>query len=164
MTNPFIQSEVSAESSFPQFNALESAAPAALKEMPMYLPETQIVNTNALASFDADQNQPFEITDGNTVVASSCPGGCNCSEYRVSGWNRNARSQNMISSSCDDGSCDDGEDYNPSSDYDDGGCDDGSCDGGGGGLLRGLLSRFGRGGLMGLFGGGGLGFARAFRR
>lgn len=162
MTNPFIQSEVGTDSSFAQFNTFESAAKAALNEMPVFLPETQIINSDAMARFDSDQNQPFEITDGDRVVASSCPGGCNCSEYTARGWNRNARSQSALASSCDDGSCDEG-DYDDGG-WDDGGCDDGSCDDGGGGLLRGLLGRFGRGGLLGLLGGAGLGLARAFRR
>jgi hypothetical protein len=100
-------------------------------------------------------------------VVSSCSGGtCPCSEYRVRGWNRGpARGQVAQSSysDCDDGSCDDG-DEDPG-DCGPGGCDDdgGDC-GPGGGLLRGLLARFGRGGLFGrLMGGGGGLFGRMFR-
>jgi len=165
-----MQAEVARDNSFSQFNAFESAAPAALKETPIYMPETQFDTTTSqgLARFEPSPNQAFEITDGDQVVASSCPGGCPCQEYAVRGWNRNTNSQGGGGySDCDDGSCDDGSDYDPSGDCDDGGgCDDGSCDdGGGGGLLRGLLGRFGRLGMLGrMFGGGGFGFARGFRR
>ena len=167
MTNPFNEAGIGAENSYAQFNALESAAPSALSEFPQLVLDSRSTTSDALTQFDSNQSQPFEITNGDgQVLASSCPqGGCPCSEYAVRGWNRNAAARNNYAG--DDGSGDDapGGDCGPG---DGGGCDsgDGGCDsGGGGGLLRGLLGRFGRGGLLGrLFGGGGLGLARAFRR
>lgn len=165
MTNPFSQAEVATENSFSQFNAFESAAPSALKEFPMIAPETRPTTSEALTQYDSTQNQPFEITDGDQVVASSCStGGCSCSEYVARGWNRNASARNSYSSysSSDSGSCDSNDSDNSSGDCGPG--DGGGCSSGGG-PMRGMLGRFGRGGLLGrLFGGGGLGLLRAFRR
>jgi hypothetical protein len=165
MTNPFIHYEVAPSNSYQQFNAFESAAPCALSEYPTIVQDARSSN-GALMQFDANQNQPFEITDtSGRVFASSCPGGCPCPEYTARGWNRGGQRGNY-SGGDGSGSC------GPS----DGGCgpsDGGGCDSGRGGLMRGLLGRFGRGGLMSrLFGGGGcgggcggcLGFARGFRR
>ena len=161
--NAFSPSEVATENSFAQinFNAFESAAPSALKEMPSYVSDDSIAPQMRL--FDSNQTEPFGITDANgQVIASQSQNG---DIYDIA---RGAQ----VYSSCQTGNCSDGgdgSDYEPGDGGDcgpggDGGCDDGGCSGGGGGILRGLLGRFGRVGLLGrLFGGGGMGFGRFLR-
>ena len=173
---------------FAQFNAFESAVPSALKEFPTIVSDSRPTVNDGVTLYDPGQSQPFEITDEQGRVIASAPdtrdnlseianscndsdidsgaingcSNCGCNEYVARGWNRNARGiQNQQYSSCDDGSCDDGDDYDPG-DGGDCGPDDGGCDGGGSGLLRGLLGRFGRGGLLGRFLGGGM-FGRFLR-
>lgn len=128
-----------------------------------------------IASAPDSRDNIRDITDSGNVISNSDVDGaaeygcsnCGCNEYAVRGWNRtamNAAVQSQQFSSCDDGSCDDGDDYDPGDDGGDCDPDDGGC-GPGGGLLSGLLGRFGRLGMLGrLFGGGGrMGFGRFLR-
>ncbi len=185
--------EVAGEGTTPRFNALESAAPSALKEFPVLIPENRAL-TNDSILYDSTQNKPFEITDGQGRVIATAPDtrdglsditdgsiglakggcdGCGCSEYTVTGWNRSQFSRNQFSSFSDgddddigdgyDPGDDQGDEYEPDDDYYPEDDDGGGC-GPGGGFLRGLLARFGRGGLLsGLFGGGGMRFGRFLR-
>lgn len=165
--NAFAPTEVASENSFAQFNPFESATPSALKEMPSYISDNASRLSDSLTPqmrlFDTSQSEPFGITDENGQVIATADDPSN-------GYYTIARGGSCSAGNCSDNG--DGSEYDPGDGGDggdcgpgDGGsCDDGGCSGGGGGLLRGLLGRFGRIGLLGrLFGGGGMGFGRFLR-
>ncbi|MBX9669211.1 MAG: hypothetical protein K2X93_16420 [Candidatus Obscuribacterales bacterium] len=133
--------EVAPEGRTSPFNALESAAPSALKEFPL-IPENRTTTTdlNNVGLYDPSQTQPFAITDAGGRVIATAPdarngiyditngsigspdgmfrsqgcSGCGCSEYVATGWNRSQFFASRNQYAYSDGDDDIGDGYDPS--------------------------------------------------